>query len=498
VANYVWLTKTAAQDALLARLNAGAFWSAAEAWIYISEALRLWNGLVEAWNTDWAVTNQTGSWVNTGTISSPRTRTVTDQYLYGQMCSMLLEPQLNAGLWAGTNQFTLQNLQYSLQKRVQEVIQATSCNIAQLSPINATPGTRRNILADTVLEPRRIRFLSVVVNTTGTASSGASQVTVGAGVGIAQRQVISGAGIQAGTFVTSVAGNAVNLSLPTTADLSSTPLQFAQPVTLLREDTRAFEYFENYSLQDTGLPHLWTIASEPPLAFDTDLGPSTAGTYDVLALTAAGTFAPPTPSLLGIPDDWSWLPMYGALADVLGMEAESTDRQRSAYCLQRYTQGLEIMKKSNWLLKATVNGTATSITSLAEMDQLASEWQASLSNLPTVVMAGMDFIAPTPGIGQGLTLTMVGNAPLLDSTGTYVQVAMDDWQAVLDYAQHVATFKLAGKEFSDTMPLLNDFYRAAVARNKRWITYGIFTDQLHSTGQKQQEAESREETERTE
>ena len=493
MATYSWLTQTAAIEALQGRLKNTVFWTPSELQSYLWEALRHWNGLTEQWNASLNINNANGQWVNTGTLAgSPRLRSVTDQYLYGQMCSMLLEPQLNAGAWAGSSQFNLSNFQYCLQKRTQEVIQATSCNLVQLSPIASTPGTRSSVLPDTVLQPRRIRFMALMAQTTATASSGASTVNVGSATGIVVGQGIVASGIQAGTFVTSISGTAVRISLPTTAPLSSAATQFYLPITLTREDALAFQSFEPEYLQTVGFPQSWAIASEPPLAFDVDIAPTTPGYYDVLALKAGPTFAPPAASLLGVPDDWSMVPMYGALADVLGMESEATDRARAAYCMNRYTQMLEMMKGSNWLLQTFLNGVASETTSLAEMDSLAVGWQESQTNLPAVVEAGIDLIAPIPGSGQLVTLTLLGNAPLLDSTNTYVQVSRDDFEAVLNYAQHVASFKMGGAEFEATMPLLNDFYRAAVSVNKRWMTYGVFSGELRSQGKKQESAEPKE------
>ena len=106
----------------------------------------------------------------------------------------------------------------------------------------------------------------------------------------------------------------------------------------------------------------------------------------------------------------------------------------------------------------------------------------------------MDFVAPTPNNGTLVSLVLVGNAPLLDSTDTYVQCSRDDFEAILNYSQHLAMFKCAGSEFQSTMPLLNDFYRAAIAVNKRWSTYGIFVEQLRAEGRKQDEADTREPT----
>lgn len=487
MAVYVWLTKTNAVAALEGRLNSGAFWTASELWVCLTEALRHWNGLTEQWNQPVAIPNAGGAWVNTGTLAgSPRLRSVTDQYLYNQMASMLLEPPLSGGAWAGSSQFTLANLQYALQKRTQEVIQATSCNIALLSPVNATPGMRSGYpLPDTVLEPRRMRLCAAVASTTATALSGLPRMSVASTAGIAAGQLIAGAGIQAGTFVTGIAGTAVIMSQPTTAPLSVTPVQFFQPWTLTREDVLSFQSFDPGYLQEFGHPESWTVASEPPLSFDVDIAPNTAGYFDVLALNSGPTFAPPAASLLGVPDDWSMVPLYGAMADVLGIDAESTDRLRSAYCLQRYEQMLGMMKESNWLLQALINGQVSNTVSLDDMDSLAVGWQESQANLPAVVEAGVDMLAPVPAFGQALAVTLVGNAPLLDATGVYVQVSRDDFEAVLNYAQHLASFKLGNQMFEATMPMLQGFYQAAAAVNDRWAKYGKFVPELRDEGKKQ-------------
>jgi hypothetical protein len=85
-------------------------------------------------------------------------------------------------------------------------------------------------------------------------------------------------------------------------------------------------------------------------------------------------------------------------------------------------------------------------------------------------------------------LTLVGNAPLLDTTGTYVQVSRDDWEAVLNMSQHIASFKMGGDSFASTIGMLKDFFRAVGARNDRWLTYGPFVEVLKSEGKLQQEA----------
>jgi hypothetical protein len=420
---YSWITLAQAISALQGKLQNSTFWTSAELQVYLNEALRFWNALTEQWNADFAFTASGSTWANTGSLTySPRLRSVTDAYLYTQMQYMLLEPPTGAGTWTGTNQFDLASMQYALDKRRNEVIQASGCNLGDL-PLSSTPNQRRVVLPDTVLEPKRLRFV------------------------------------------------------PAT--------NFGNPITLTREDTQAFQYFESAYLQTDQTPQSWSVPSEPPLAFDVDFAPNIPGTYDMIALQSGPTFTPPSPSLLGIPDDWSWLPMYGALADLLGSESERTDRERAAYCLRRFTDGLTVMRNSNWLVQANINGQPCDTPSLFEQDCYSPEWQNNSNAWPAVVQAGMDLVAASPTSSQSVNVTLVGNAPIPVLSGNYIQASRDVFDVILSYAQRLASFKEAGEEFMATEVLEKDFYRAAKETNHRLIALGIFTDELHSAGKRE-------------
>ena len=421
---YSWLTLTQAVNALQGRLANVTFWTQAELIVYITEALRLWNALTEQWNQDFIYTG-TSAWVNTGTqVGSPRLRSVTDTYLYTQMQYMLLENPTGGGTWTGTSQFTLADLQFALQKRVTEMIQATNCNLVNPNPLAATPGTRRTQLADTILEPQRLRFLPA-------------------------------------------AG-------------------FGNNNTLTREDTQAFQYFEPGYLQNQGTPQSWSVSSEPPLAIDVDIAPDSPGAYDLIALQSGPVFAPPAASLLGVPDDFSMIAMYGALGDLLGRESEATDRQRAAYCLKRFTDGITIMRQSNWLLQASIDNVPVDTPAMYEMDAYSPEWQDSTTIWPVVVQGGPDFVnSPNAGTGA-VDLTLVANAPIPQTLSSFVQVSRDVFDVVLSYAQRLAAFKMGGAEWNATEGLEQDFYRAAATTNKRLMHIGIFTDILKSEGRREE------------
>jgi hypothetical protein len=214
------------------------------------------------------------------------------------------------------------------------------------------------------------------------------------------------------------------------------------------------------------------------LAIDVDTAPNVPGSYDAIALQAGLQFAPPVATLLGVPDDFAWVCKWGALADLLGRESEATDRPRADYCLKRYMDGLKIMARSNWLLAATINGIPCATPSLREMDAFSPEWQNDATAWPSLVTAGMDFCAPGPlsNLPTGVSLNLVGNAPVPSLDGDWVQVSRDVFDVILDYAQVLASFKMGGAEFAATKDLENNFMAAAIRTNKRLADLGLFRD----------------------
>jgi hypothetical protein len=432
--NFQWLTFSQAKSALLSRLadSNGIFWTNLEAGLYITEALRTWAALTEIWNTSFAFTaNSIGQWYDLSIINtSPRLRTLNDNYLYTLMEYHLLEPP-SGGTWTGTSQFNIADFAAALQRRRDELIQLTGCNVKQLPFLPTTSNVFRTIFNDSTLEPRRARFLPD-----------------------------SGSG---------------------------------SPVTLTREDTIAFDRFEPNRLQVFQKPQAWSVITGPPLAMDVDSAPNGPGGYDVISLQAGVAFNPPAATAVGIPDDWTWLAKWGAMADLLGAESERTDRIRADYCLQRFNSGVEVMKASNWLVSGTLNGLPVDTVPLREMDAFSPEWQNDTNAWPSIVQAGMDFVAvsPLPMNSSGVTLNVIGNAPIPVFDTDPVQVSRDVFDVILDYAQVLASFKMGGTDFTDTKPLEQNFYGYAVETNKRLSKMGLFADTVHLEGKRQDIAQPR-------
>ena len=425
---YQWLNWIGAVNALAGRLADPSmiFWTKAELQAWLTEALRTWNALTEQWNEDFAFTATSSNvWYNSGNLSGSPRLRTLTDTSLYNLLEYSLLEPATGGTWTGTDQFSISDLSGALQRRRDEMIQAVGCNLAQLPQIPTTPNVRRTYFQDSTLEPRRARFIP-----------------------------------DSGT-----------------------------PITLTRDDDYAFDHFESQHLQTNALPSYWSLIAGPPLTLDLDVGPSVPGGLDVLSLQAGLSFAPPASTLLGVPNDWAWVAKWGALADLLGRDSEATDRARADYALKRFLMGLEVMKQSNWLLSATINGVPCDTPSVREQDAFLVEWENNSGAYPALVTAGMDLCAACPvasGSGViGVSCVLVGNAPIPVLDSDFVQISRDAFDVILDYAQVLAQFKQGGSEFSSTKDLEQNFFRFAAQTNKRLAALGIFRDELGYEGRRQ-------------
>ena len=432
--SYSWLQLSTAVSQLAQRLSDpnNNFWGTQECIVYIQQALRLFNTLTFTWKADF-VFNSANLWNSLGTLpGSPRLRTQTDVDCYTQMQYMLLEPA-SGGVWTGTNQFGISQFAQALQTRRDEMIQIGNLNQVLLPGISLTPNTRRTYLPDNVIDVARVRYI------------------------------------------------------PTTGS----------PNTLYRDDMVASEFYQAPVYQQpSGTPTIFSMSSEPPLAWNVNIPPSQPGTYEAVTLQTGTAFAPPSATLLNIPDDFSWALIYGALGDILGSEPESTDPQRAAYCMKRYQDGLQLLQKIPWLMLAKVNGIAVNNDSIFSTDRYMPNWDTSPTTFgPVVVTGGVDFLAAP--VGSGIGITCLGNAPIPVIGTDYVQVSRSDWDIVLDLAQSLACFKMGGADWQQALEFEARAIGACSAENTRLRSFGAFSDILVDRGQQQERDQNRYNTNQT-
>ena len=115
------------------------------------------------------------------------------------------------------------------------------------------------------------------------------------------------------------------------------------------------------------------------------------------------------------------------LSELLSKEAESTDHGRANYADKRYKEGLRAISAQPWLLNGYLNNQACDIVPVIGKDRNSYNWQDNSSAWPSIVVGGVDLIAPCPmpTVATAISVTVVGNAPIPVADGDFVQAPRD-------------------------------------------------------------------------
>ena len=421
---YSWQTLVGAQSDLAARLydSGMQWWSPGELTAYLVEALRTWNSLTSFWRQDMVVPLVASTWWYdiTQAAGSVRPMTVTDNDLLRTLEFHLVEPATATYplSWTGTEQFSLNVLLGALQRRRDETLSTTGCTLTRLLVPALIGG--RIYMPDHVIDVRRVAWIPQ-------PNLGYDQATL--------RQ----------------------------ADAMS----------------KAF-YDGGYTTAAQAPPRTYQQSSQPPLSFDPDRVPPIVGRYEVLAVESGPALSTVAPTVMGIPDDWTWVIKWGALGEVLGIESEAKDQLRSDYATWRYKQGLALMNSAPAVLSARINNIPCGLDAVANGDDFNPSWQTITPGVPRgLYMAGLNligtrFIDANPS-GYSATLQAVQNAPVTDP----LQLGREDYAAILDEAQHLAAVKLGGAEFLASIGLHKSFMDRATLYNSKLKGLGDYPRSMY-------------------
>lgn len=433
---YTFLTLGQAKTRLAQRLYDATkqFFADAEIGVYIKESLQTFNALANFNRAEFVFPSQQNvTWydltdaTNLPNTLRPMTATVLD--LVQILEYHLLEP-VNSSYpltWAGSTQFTLDDLLAAIQQMRDQLLSDASCTLTE-SLVAAVPG--RTFLTDDVLDLRRVCWLPVTNPSGFTASC------------------------------------------------------------LLPGDTWMAQSFEaGYPQLPGATPGIFLRSAQPPLSFDVDIQPAVPGQYDVLTVNAGAAVTATAAVTLPVPNDWVWVMKWGALANLLSRDTTSRDIYRAQYAEARYKHGIDALMRAPALLAARINDVPVSVDAIREGDTYRANWQSLAAGTPdSVLYAGLNQVAlvPKPDVGPySVTASVVANMPLPANDGANLQLGRDDVEAVLDYAQHIASFKCGGAEFAGTFPLLQSFLSHSMLFNSKLNAQSLYKELLYGRAQQE-------------
>lgn len=414
-------------------------WNQTELTGYIQEALRTWNALSGFWRTEMVFPLSQGQTFYDlhAQNNSVVPYTVTQLSIVEQIENHLLEPPTTSYplTWAGSNQFALSDILSALQRRCDETISTSGCTVTP-GNVNAPIGGRVT-LTDNVMEIRRVVW-------------------------------VPGA-------------------------------NFGYPNKILRQaDAWAQRAFNiGYTTSNQQPPRTWYQSTDPPISFSVDFTPPVPGNYNLLTVNSGPAWSANNTGGLTIPDDWTWVPKWGAMFDLLSRESSAKDALRADYCQKRYAEGTKLLAAAPTVLALRVNNYPMAVDPLRNGDDFNPLWQSAGNYAPTAAYltanlmafgkrkvpegagnASGAWLAP----GYSATVAIVQNAPIPTAGNDYIQVARDDYDTIIDYAQHLALFKTGGAEFAATVSLYQKFEQKAAQYNGRLADMGFFEWSMQDLG----------------
>jgi hypothetical protein len=244
---------------------------------------------------------------------------------------------------------------------------------------------------------------------------------------------------------------------------------------------RTSEYVADNQFNDwnvaPGTPEAYSVAVRPIRTLQLIPPPIDNGTLDLLTVDTSIVTSVP------IFNDFGWVIKWGAMADLLGQEGEANDPERSKYCEQRWAEGIQLAKIMSTVLRTMINGASVQTCALFDFDAQVPDWQDSVLDAATnaatpntPAMAGPNLLAlyPVPDVtlavpegNHAITMDVVRNAIIPTEDDDLVQIERQFLATILDYAQHLASFKCQGGEFMATYAHYERIFKAAAEQNSR-------------------------------
>lgn len=381
-------------------------WLEPELKLYIQQAIRTFNALTNHFRdgVSFSTTNQQAFYDLPTIVPSLRGVTYTVQQAVTQIAYMLLEPPPVGNTWRGTQQYSLTDIVSALQQARDTFLLETGVLVTrQAVTVDPAPANGEVDLPETVMALRRVAY----------------------------------ADDEGSIYV------------------------------LRRDDTFGFtRYRPTWQTARAALPLAYSVSTTPPLVLTMAPPTTTTGELDLLTLDRGEAIdLLDTSQVLGVPDDWAWVVIFGALTQLFQRDGLALDMLRAKACEALWADGIQRAVRAAVVLNATVNSTPTPLGSVSDADAYSAGWQMVAGVPRRVLTTGQNLIGlwPPPGVppaggSYSVTLDVVRNAPVPTADTDYLQVGEEMLNDLLDYAQFLALVKEGPGQMDAAMGLLTQFY----------------------------------------
>ena len=435
---YSFLTLGEARSSLAARLEDNGiavqppyvYWTDAELNDFIREGIRTWQALTGTYKQRATFTIEPNGGVDGSSFYDLNADLgflnfkVTDLELVNMVMDALLEPRLTAD-WTGTGQFQFLNIVTALQNRINRWLTDCGANVARnFQFVQTGPTASRIFLPESVLDVRRAAWLSTV----------------------------------SGIYTT-----------------------------LWRDDEFAMQAFYNMGFAIPAEPPItWGKFVMPPVGIDIYPPPANPGDLETLVVTSGpqvGTSPADivaNPTVLDIPEDFSWGIKFGVLSDLMSADGPMRDLDRAKYAEDRYQESAQLYRISPVLIQTQINGVPIWSGSVFEMDAFLASLQSKPGAPEYAGMCDRNLVAfgPTPDRIYSVTMDVVCNIPVPQADSDFIQMDRGALNSLLDYCEHLAAYKMAGLEFHNTDKTRQNFYMAAALENSRITKQNFYRSAL--------------------
>jgi hypothetical protein len=386
-------------------------WTSAEIQRYLVEALRTYNALTQTYRNRATFSSAlAAAFYDLPTvIPALRSYNVTDRDLVLDIQYALMETPNSSG-WTGTSMFNLNEVVGAIQRRTDQFLRTTGA-VATLANLTVTPDANGRVtIPSNVITIRRAAWV--------------------------------------------MANGAV--------------------IPLNRDDEWSLQHFRRdwqtpLNPQTDRWPTIYSTGVEPPLTVQLGPPPSAQGQLSLMAIVLSATFNPAAQAtVLGVPDDWTWVIKFGALADLFGMSGLAYDPTRAKHCQDRWAQGLELATQASVLLDGFVSSVPVQVNSLTDVDQFNRTWQTTPGTPLRLLTTAQNIVGLVPppdtngGPGYVITVDVVANMPVPVNPTDCINLGVEDsvLDTIYDYAQYLAMVKEGGSQLNTATQLLDRFMKA--------------------------------------